>query len=64
MSVAKAHTSILLLQITPILTDEDECRLKTDNCHENADCIDIPGSFSCICSVGYSGDGIDICKGY
>ena len=40
--------------------DIDECTLNTDNCDVDtrATCTNVPGSFSCACNVGYSGDGI------
>ena len=42
-------------------TDNDECNLNTHNCHENADCVNIPNAFQCDCKVGYSGNGVH-CK--
>ena len=41
----------------------NECSEGTDNCHEDADCYDTIGNFTCICSSGYSGDGVDNCTG-
>ena len=41
----------------------NECVEGTDNCHENADCYDTIGNFTCVCSPGYSGDGVDNCTG-
>ena len=38
--------------------DIDECSAGLDNCSENANCTDTIGSFSCMCDVGYSGDGV------
>ena len=44
--------------IDVLFIDIDECALGTDTCdEENADCMDIDGSFSCLCHTGYSGDG-------
>ena len=43
--------------------DVNECVEGTDNCHENADCYDTIGNFTCVCSPGYSGDGVDNCTG-
>ena len=43
-------------------TDENECLTRSHNCHDNATCANTPGSFDCVCSSGYSGDGID-CTG-
>jgi hypothetical protein len=43
-------------------SDVDECALGTHNCHPNAaTCTDVvggPGSFTCVCNSGYSGDGV------
>ena len=46
--------------VTPgmVCTDIDECSLGTDNCSENADCENFPGSFTCECHAGYEGDGV------
>ena len=38
--------------------DIDECARNTDNCHQNAECKNLPGSFSCTCNSGYRGDGV------
>ena len=35
----------------------NECALGTHNCHPNAACTDMPGSFTCACKPGYSGSG-------
>ena len=43
-------------------TDIDECETMTDDCDENADCINTEGSFECVCQPGYTGDGKD-CEG-
>ena len=46
------------------ISDINECkRSGANNCHENADCINNNGSFSCKCSNGYSGDGVFNCTG-
>ena len=42
--------------------DIDECAIDTDNCEENATCMNTPGSFNCMCSEGYTGDGTS-CEG-
>ena len=36
--------------------------MDTDNCAENATCMNIPGNFSCTCNEGYTGDGTS-CEG-
>ena len=38
--------------------DIDECSLDTDNCHEQATCTNVPGSFECVCNHGWAGDGV------
>ena len=35
----------------------DECVNDVDNCDTNANCTNTPGSFTCACNLGYSGDG-------
>ena len=49
--------SSLSLSLSLSHTDVDECVLGNHNCDENADCMDIEGSFYCICSEGYAGSG-------
>lgn len=44
-----------------LLKDIDECQLELDECADNADCTDSEGSYTCSCSVGYSGDGLVNC---
>ena len=46
-----------------LCADVNECNEGTDNCHEDADCYDTIGNFTCVCSPGYSGDGVDNCTG-
>ena len=38
--------------------DLDECTLNQDNCSPNADCLNMPGGFTCACSAGFTGNGI------
>ncbi len=56
------HFLTFELQWNNECTDIDECREDMHNCHENANCIDTVGSFSCSCNSGYFGDGIS-CEG-
>lgn len=42
-------------------TDINECGLGTDNCHIDATCSNTPGSFSCACDSGFTGDGVTTC---
>ena len=39
------------------ITDIDECTAENHDCHLNAVCSNIQGSFSCNCIQGYTGDG-------
>ena len=42
-----------------MVSDMDECKQGTDNCHDTlAECINTDGSFKCQCIEGYSGDGV------
>ena len=40
------------------LLDTDECKYDLDNCHADATCTNINGSFNCTCLIGYAGDGV------
>ena len=40
----------------------DECVFNSDSCDVNAVCSNTPGSYTCSCKAGYSGDG-KICVG-
>ena len=35
-----------------------ECSNGANNCAPNADCTELPGSFSCLCHAGFDGTGI------
>ena len=45
-----------------MLADIPECSSGISGCHENADCMEIPGSFECQCKQGFSGNGFQ-CEG-
>ena len=42
--------------------DIDECKLGIAQCHHNATCVNLPGSFNCICNRGFTGDGKVVCN--
>ena len=50
---------ILTSNCYPILcgVDFDECKFGESDCSENAACKNLDGSFDCICSDGFIGDG-------
>lgn len=43
------------------MTDIDECQLHNP-CNVNANCKDTLGAFSCLCKIGFDGDGYQ-CEG-
>ena len=45
------------MYVIRVPTDIDECRRYVDYCDANAVCTNTPGSFTCACNAGYSGDG-------
>jgi hypothetical protein len=42
----------------PSCTDINECLTNNGGCSVNAACTNTPGSFSCACNCGYSGNGV------
>ena len=44
--------------MSSVCADTDECTTGGHNCDSNAVCINIEGSFTCVCKDGYTGDGI------
>ena len=46
-------------KITPLLfiTDIDECANGSYICHDEANCVNLVGSYECACKHGYIGDG-------
>ena len=49
--------TLLITHYVFICTDIDECAEQSP-CDGNAVCTNTPGSFTCACNEGYSGDGI------
>ena len=49
---------------TMLQTDINECVVGSDNCADEpaATCTNLPGTFTCRCNPGWSGDGV-ICTG-
>ena len=46
----------ILMTLNQFFKDINECT-GTPICDTNADCADTPGSFTCTCNQGYTGDG-------
>jgi len=44
------------------LSDIDECAAGTDMCHQEANCTNTDGNYTCTCNSGYTGDGLE-CSG-
>ena len=61
VSLKQCHECALRLIIHSCTTDNDECTGAND-CDPNADCENTPGSYTCSCQDGYSGDGYG-CQG-
>ena len=49
---------VTILYIGLLHTGINECENDEAMCHPNAICIDMPQSYECMCSEGYSGDGL------
>ena len=49
------------MQTPSVCKDVDECMQETHNCHTNADCFNLPGTFQCRCKAGYQGNGRSDC---
>ena len=48
---------VSLHQLITVTTDVDECVLQSP-CDSNATCTNTPGSYTCVCNEGYTGDGV------
>ena len=50
---------VALVSDALLLADINECETGSDNCHENAQCSNTEGNFTCYCESGYTGDGTE-----
>ena len=41
----------------------NECQTGSYSCHAQGQCVNVPGSYSCKCLPGYTGDGKSKCEG-
>ena len=57
----KAHWCLSTIFLC-FVSDIENCEEGLDDCHDNATCINTPGSYYCICDNGFSGDGTN-CTG-
>ena len=55
--------SLTVLKQSFLTTDINECQLGSFSCHAQARCLNVPGSYICICLPGFIGDGKSICQG-
>ena len=61
MVIIKLFENISMTKVT-IISDVNECAIGTDNCHADATCTNKPGTFTCACNSGFSGNGVT-CSG-
>ena len=52
---------LLIISFVIDFKDIDECSTNASLCHAMAECVDTEGSYSCQCSTGYTGDGLNSC---
>ena len=52
-----SNTTIIFLFILSNFLDIDECTDGGHDCHTDANCANSPGTFSCTCKPGYTGNG-------
>ena len=50
-----------MLDKTILLSGFDECSMQRNSCADNANCLNTPGSYTCVCASGYTGDGFRSC---
>ena len=56
-SAYSMYSSHCAIQCVFLCSDIDEC-VEQSPCNGNAQCANTPGSFTCDCNEGYSGDGM------
>lgn len=53
----------LIIRLCPDINECDESNGPNGRCGENAVCSNSPGTFSCMCEPGFSGNPFQQCKG-
>ena len=56
------HDERLIDLLFCVMSDVNECSTNNGGCGSLATCTNIPGSFSCACNIGYTGNGFN-CTG-
>ena len=52
----------LIADVWIFISDINECFEELDECHANANCSNVMGSYTCQCIEGFTGDGRN-CQG-
>jgi len=52
----------IAVTVADVVADIDECAEHSDNCSPVATCLNVEGSFTCVCNSGYTGNGVH-CEG-
>ena len=56
-------SAILPQTLFLLYIDVNECQTGSYSCHAQAQYVNVPGSYSCKCLPGYTGDGKSKCEG-
>ena len=59
--VGTVNGTLISNYMCSLFTDVNECEEMNITCDQNAECMDIMGSYACVCNPGYTGNGIDNC---
>ncbi|XP_039251867.2 zonadhesin-like isoform X1 [Styela clava] len=62
LDIDECRTTICDMEGTTNYTKIRDCLRTVHDCHPDADCINSPGTFHCVCKLGYKGDGRENCS--